>query len=95
MIPMDLKKLEHIAETTTSPGDHSPCKHEADWKYLHMCVDDHSRLAYTKLRADKEATTSFLTRAADWLERQRRDDQPNDDRQQQRLQISPFPDHLP
>ena len=65
MIPMDLKKLEHIAETTTSPGDHSPCKHEADWKYLHMCVDDHSRLAYTELLGDEKAATAtcFLIRA--------------------------------
>ncbi|MCB2190554.1 MAG: DDE-type integrase/transposase/recombinase [Deltaproteobacteria bacterium] len=36
---------------------------------MHVCVDDHSRLAYAELRPDEKAITAtcFLIRAAAWL----------------------------
>ena len=42
------------------------------WDYLHVCVDDHSRLAYVEALQDERAETSiaFLRRAVRWLRRQ-------------------------
>jgi len=41
------------------------------WEYLHIAVDDHSRLAYTELAAheDGHACAAFLDRAAAWFAR--------------------------
>ena len=52
-------------------GDRSQRKRGAGWEYLHVCVDDHSRLAYSELLPDEKARTSpcFLIRAAGWLVR--------------------------
>ena len=39
------------------------------WEYLHVCVDDASRLAYTEILADerKESAVAFLGRALVWF----------------------------
>jgi transposase InsO family protein len=71
MIHLDIKKLgriEVVGHRIT--GDRSKRKRGAGWEYLHVCVDDHSRLAYTELLSDEKATTStcFLIRAAAWLQ---------------------------
>jgi transposase InsO family protein len=44
----------------------------AGWEFLHVCVDDHSRLAYVEMLSDERATTSiaFLRRAVRWLRQQ-------------------------
>jgi transposase InsO family protein len=41
------------------------------WEFLHIAVDDHSRLAYTELAAheDGHACAAFLDRAAAWFAR--------------------------
>jgi transposase InsO family protein len=41
------------------------------WDYLHVCVDDASRLAYTEILADerKESCVAFLERALAWFAR--------------------------
>jgi len=73
MIHLDIKKLGRIDGVGHRiTGDRSKRKPGAGWEYLHVCVDDHSRLAYTELLQDEKATTStcFLIRAAGWLERQ-------------------------
>jgi transposase InsO family protein len=46
--------------------------YQAGWEYLHVCVDDHSRLAYVERLADERAETSiaFLRRAVRWLRKQ-------------------------
>lgn len=51
-------------------GDRSKRKRGAGWEYPHVCVDDHSRLAYTEPLPDEKAITAscFLIRAAGWLE---------------------------
>jgi transposase InsO family protein len=40
----------------------------AGWQYLHVAIDDHSRLLYPELLAseDKEACAAFLRRATRW-----------------------------
>jgi transposase InsO family protein len=52
-------------------GDRSRRSRAAGWEFLHVCVDDHSRLAYTELLPDEKAVaaTGFLLRAAEWLRR--------------------------
>jgi transposase InsO family protein len=39
------------------------------WDYVHVAIDDHSRLAYAEVLADEKAGTcaGFLTRAAAWF----------------------------
>jgi transposase InsO family protein len=72
MIHLDIKKLGRIDGVGHRiTGNRSKRKRGAGWEYLHVCVDDHSRLAYTELLPDEKATTStcFLIRAAGWLER--------------------------
>jgi len=72
MIHLDIKKLGRIDGVGHRiTGDRSKRKRGAGWEYLHVCVDDHSRLAYTELLQDEKATTAtcFLIRAAGWLQR--------------------------
>ena len=39
------------------------------WEFVHVCVDDHSRLAYVELHADERGQTAvgFLRRAVAWF----------------------------
>jgi transposase InsO family protein len=72
MVHIDTKKLGRIDGVGHRiTGDWSQRKRGAGWEYLHVCVDDHSRLAYTELLPDENSTTAtcFLIRAADWLAR--------------------------
>jgi transposase InsO family protein len=44
----------------------------AGWQYLHVAIDDHSRLAYAELHASESpaACAAFLRRAVGWYRRQ-------------------------
>lgn len=70
MVHIDIKKLGRIDGVGHRiTGDRSQRKRGIGWEYLHVCVDDHSRLAYTELLPDEKATsaTCFLIRANDWF----------------------------
>ncbi len=72
MIHLDIKKLGRIEGVGKRiHGDRSKRARGAGWEYLHVCVDDNSRLAYTELLPTEKATsaTCFLIRAAGWFER--------------------------
>ncbi len=72
MIHMDVKKLGRIDGVGHRiTGDRSRRQRGAGWEYLHVCVDDHSRLAYSELLPDEKATTSscFMIRAVGWFKR--------------------------
>ena len=72
MIHLDVKKLGKIDGVGHRiHGDRSQRSRGAGWEYLHVCVDDHSRLAYTELLPDEKASTAtcFLIRAANWFDR--------------------------
>jgi transposase InsO family protein len=72
MIHLDIKKLGKIDGVGHRiHGDRSRRGRGAGWEYLHVCVDDHSRLAYSELLPDEKAAsaTCFLIRASDWLKR--------------------------
>ena len=44
----------------------------AGWEFCHVCVDDHSRVAYVEVLEDERGNTAagFLRRACAWFERQ-------------------------
>jgi transposase InsO family protein len=74
MIHLDIKKLGKIKGVghrfaPRGPGMHGNKGH--GWDFLHVCVDDASRLAYTEiLPSEGQAdTTAFLERALAWLAR--------------------------
>jgi transposase InsO family protein len=69
LIHIDVKKLGRIGRngpghrfTGRGPGRRS---RGAGWEYVHVCVDDATRMAYVEVLADEKATTciSFLRRA--------------------------------
>lgn len=51
-------------------GDSSLGKSKgAGWEYVHVCIDDHSRLAYVEVLANEKGVTcaGFLARATCWF----------------------------
>ncbi|CAN7375802.1 IS481 family transposase [Phenylobacterium sp. LjRoot225] len=73
MIHLDIKKLGRFdVEGHRITGDRRKgASRGAGWDFLHVCVDDASRLAYTEILPSerKEDTTAFLERALAWLAR--------------------------
>ena len=73
MIHLDIKKLGRFdIEGHRVTGDRRKgSSRGAGWDFLHVCVDDASRLAYTEILPSerKEDTTAFLHRALAWLGR--------------------------
>jgi transposase InsO family protein len=71
MIHPDIKKLGRFdIEGHRITGDRRKgSSRGAGWDFLHVCVDDASRLAYTEILPSerKEDTTAFLERALAWL----------------------------
>ncbi len=72
LLHMDIKKLGRIP-----PGGgwrahgrgKAPGKRRVGYAYIHSVVDDHSRLAYSEVLADEQATTTvaFFGRAVVWF----------------------------
>jgi transposase InsO family protein len=52
--------------------DRIPRSRHAGWQYLHVAIDDHSRLAYCELLAgqDRHTCSAFLRRAVAWYDEQ-------------------------
>ena len=73
MIHLDIKKLGRfdVAGHRATADRRAGRSYRAGWDFLHVCVDDASRLAYTELLPSerKEDTTAFLERALAWLGR--------------------------
>ncbi len=71
MIHLDIKKLGKFnVQGHRVTGDRRlGCSRNAGWDFMHVCVDDASRLAYTEvLSSEGQAdTTAFLERALAWL----------------------------
>lgn len=70
LIHLDIKKLgrfkRHGHRVT---GNKRKRSRGAGWDYVHVCVDDASRLAYVEVLSDerKETAVAFLHRAASWF----------------------------
>ena len=73
MIHLDIKKLGRIDGVGHRFVGRGPGTHNLGhgWDFLHVCVDDASRLAYTEILPSEgqEDTTAFLARALAWLGR--------------------------
>ena len=72
LLHLDIKKLGRFDR----PGhrvthDRRQRTQGAGWEYVHVCVDDHSRVAFSKLYPDETAAsaTAFLTAATDYYRR--------------------------
>jgi transposase InsO family protein len=69
LLHIDTKKLGRIGRIGHRVhGDRSTRVRGIGWEYLHVCVDDASRLAYTEVLPDERGHTcaAFLERAVAW-----------------------------
>ena len=72
LIHLDVKKLGRIKRIGKRiHGDRSVRSRGAGWEYVHVCVDDHSRVAYVEVLEDEKGVTAagFLRRAVAWYAR--------------------------
>jgi transposase InsO family protein len=72
LIHIDIKKLgriDGIGHRITGNRTGQSNKRGTGWEYLHVAVDDASRLAYTEMLASerKECAVGFTARAIDWF----------------------------
>ena len=73
LVHIDIKPLNRFVR----PGHRvegrgqRPRSRGAGWEYVHVCIDDHSRVAYTEILLDQKGPTcaAFLRRAVRWLVR--------------------------
>jgi transposase InsO family protein len=71
LIHLDIKKLARIERVGHRiHGDRSRTVEGAGWEYLHVCIDDASRVAYAEVLPDEKGVTctGFLERAVLWLQ---------------------------
>ncbi len=71
MIHLDIKKLARIERVGHRiHGDRSRTSDGAGWEFLHVCIDDASRVAYAEVLPDEKGLTctAFLRRAVAWFE---------------------------
>ena len=73
LVHLDVKKLGRIAGLIGHriTGDRGRRVRGAGWEYVHVAIDDASRLAYVEVLRDERGTTSvgFLRRAFTWFQR--------------------------
>lgn len=69
LVHLDIKKLGRIQRVGHRiHGDRRGKARGQGWEYVHVAIDDHTRLAYAEVLPDETATTAlgFLTRAVAW-----------------------------
>ena len=72
MLHIDTKKLARITHVGHRiHGDLSDKIRGFGWEYVHVAIDDHTRLAYAEVLRNEKASTAiaFLRRARDWYAR--------------------------
>jgi transposase InsO family protein len=72
LLHVDTKKLARIARVGHRiHGDRRTRVYGVGWEFVHVCVDDCSRVAYAEVLRDEHGTTvaAFLRRAVAWFER--------------------------
>ena len=70
LIHIDVKKLGRIGRPGHRVnGDRSTRTRGIGWEFVHVCVDDCTRLAYVEVLDDerKQSVTAFLERAVGWF----------------------------
>ena len=69
MLHLDIKRLGKIDGVGhIKAGTRQVCRRRPGWEYLHVCVDDASRVAYTSILPDESAESAieFLWFAVTW-----------------------------
>ena len=72
LLHLDTKKLGRFRRRGhRATGDRSQRDRSAGWEFVHVCIDDHSRLAYVEVLPDEtaESALAFLRRAVRWYRR--------------------------
>jgi transposase InsO family protein len=74
LIHLDIKKLgriDGVGHRITGDRKGQSSKRGTGWEYLHIAIDDASRLAYTEILPNerKESVIAFTRRALAWFER--------------------------
>lgn len=70
MLHIDIKKLGRFWRPGHRvTGDPSQDSIGAGWEYVHVCIDDYSRVAYAEVLPDerKESAAAFVQRAVRWF----------------------------
>ncbi len=70
LLHLDTKKLGQIKGVGHRiHGDRSRCARGVGWEFLHVCVDDATRVAYAEVLPDEKGgtATGFLERALAWF----------------------------
>ena len=74
LVHIDVKKLGRFTKpghrvTGRGPGHHN---HKVGWEYVHVAIDDRTRLAYVEILPDEKGPTcvGFLRRAIGWFKSQ-------------------------
>ena len=70
MLHVDIKKLGRFNKIGKRiRGDHITRSAGAGWEYVHVCVDDHSRVAYVEVLPNEKSETAigFMRRAVSWF----------------------------
>jgi len=73
LLHLDVKKLGRIGRVGHRiHGDFTRKSRGVGWEFLHVAIDDCTRLTYAELRPDERQVTAaqFLLRAAAWFQRQ-------------------------
>ena len=65
LLHVDIKKLARFSQVGHRIRGNKRLSRHAGWEYVHVCVDDHTRLAYVEVLPDetKESASGFLRRA--------------------------------
>ena len=74
LIHLDIKALGAIENSFRRPdadGRRKAKRPRSGWEYLHVAIDDHSRLSYAEILSDQASSSAaaFLSRAVDWFAR--------------------------
>lgn len=69
LVHLDIKKLGRIGEGGGKRFGKNRSPRGLGWEYVHIAIDDHSRLAYAEVCCDERATTTvaFTRRAIDFF----------------------------
>ncbi|MCB9896953.1 MAG: IS481 family transposase [Planctomycetes bacterium] len=70
LLHLDTKKLGRISGVGHRiHGDRRRCSRGVGWEFAHVCIDDHSRVAYVEVLPDEKGATTaaFFERALAWF----------------------------
>ncbi|MFB3064963.1 MAG: IS481 family transposase [Planctomycetota bacterium] len=76
LLHLDVKKLGRFRRPGHRVIERGPGSHSGGgmgWDFVHVCIDDHSRLAYVEVLDDEKGPTAagFVRRAISWLARRK------------------------